>query len=407
LRVPSNQTPIMSYTNQDDYATGLTNPGQNKPGAQNFSSLDKNDTLGSAAATRSYGGPDELSDTTYSSNGNRFNDESNPDKDRLDNRTSRRDDADELSDPSYSSNANRFDNSRSTVSGGAHFGSSGDPNTFSTSNNDVANRSGDRNTSTGNTYGSGNQQSDGNNDRDLNTSTGNTYGSGNQQSGDYTSGTGNRGYGTADDDSGLGSTGSLGSGGATRRDVNPTVSSGNYGVSGVGSSAKRYDDDNADPDADVGGAGTGYGSQRRTTATSDRRGDNAYGNDSSDRGVAGARTDGGANDPARTRYSYGQGGNVGDADTTNVGSYNNDVGGAGQGHQGRVGMGEKIKGSLEKVQGKLTRKPDLVQQGEARKTGNLNDDNQYGSSGNDEYGSNTGGGRGGDQAYGQRDTTDY
>jgi hypothetical protein len=326
----------MSYTNQDpDSSTDAIRSNiQGKSGGQYSSDIGGTDGrptgVGTTAAERSYGGSDQLSDPSYSGNGDRVDDGGRGRSDRQGTEYDRvrAGDPDQVSDPAYSQNADQLNNASSGgAKGGTQYGASGDPNTFSTTGATSTAKS-------GNTYGSAG---------------GDEYGSGNT-------------YGS--------------SGGGDDADV------GGYGKTDT------YRRDTTDPS---GGQGVGTGSTRYGQQRSDvRAGDNAYGNLTSDVGGQAAPL-GGANDPAYqpgSRYSYGQDGVV-DED-----SGNNYAG-------GKVGLGDKIKGTLEKVEGKITKNPGLVQQGEDRKTGNL------GSTGNtDPYGSAGQNTTSGNQ-YGQSGNTDY
>jgi len=358
----------MSYTNQEDYnapTDAIRSNVQGKAGGQSGSDVigrKTTDPTNSGAANDVYGA-DELSDPSYSNNGNRYTDNQGGDVNRQRGDQIRGGDPDQLSDPTYSQNADRFDNSSGAATGGTHFGASGDPNTFSTTGNTGA-------------YSPGNKQ------QPQPQSSSDSYG----RTGSGTSGTGRDatsiGGTQSNDDI---STARSGNYNTSELAGDPQADQGGYGKTTSDRSEKTAY--NESDDVDVGGnviAGAGTG----TGIADQRPGENAYGNYFSDVGrdapPAGLR--GGANDPGYQpgqRYNYGQGGYVEDGSTT---TQNLPA-------SGGPSMGDKIKGTLEKVQGKLTKNPDLIRQGEARKAGNLHNDdnfssgdNQYGSSGNtDDY----------------------
>lgn len=220
----------------------------------------------------------------------------------------------DASNPSYN-NAGRFDNTNHPI-GGAQFGASGDPNNFSTAGN--------TNTDTGI-----HQQSSGQN---------------------YTSDVGS-GYHPS---SAVNPNGSNPNETKTNSNPNTVDASGNS-VAGSGegfgdAQGGDYQGHNSGPDAIAGSNAHGHHSKNNPGA------ENTHPDS----------LRGGANDPAYqpgSHYDYKRNQYVND------GTEGNNQG------AGKVGLGAKIKGTVEQVQGKITKNPNLVQEGQARKAGTLNNDN--------------------------------
>ncbi|KAJ6585445.1 hypothetical protein B0H19DRAFT_1109697 [Mycena capillaripes] len=196
-----------------------------------------------------------------------------------------------------------------------------------------------------NDYGVTEVASGGSNNRDNLGTSGNTGGHFGSSAMDYNSGAGNTGGGF--------DTGSAaGTGGASAMDYN----------SGAGNTGGGFD---------TGSAG-GYGTSGNTASNF---GTSAM-DDNSGPGNTGGRFDVGS---GADTTGYGSGNttstNEYGAGTTGTTTSSNEYGATSANSSGKPTMGDKVKGGAEKLIGKVTKNPDMVERGQERKQGEFSNNN--------------------------------